>query len=722
MSSFAYPEAARVGVYTSFGDRQAVDFYQWMEAPQDDLNQWVGAQKKLSDLVLRGVDTGDGSLGDPERQNVFASARAIAEEMFGYERISNLVFRNGLYFFLRTSGSPKEHQAKLCVTRSLKGWQKARVLLDPNLWSDDGTVSIKEYSVSPDGKTLAYAVAHKGRNHVSWQMVDVKSGHPLSARSDVEPVWAGNWPGYFFSRNPTVKVVADSNHGTADVKVIPKAFYYYRSFGWAQEEEFCMGEIPVTDERCPYLQVRGGGKYIISLLHEGSSSTPARMGINNTNKREQPGVFLFDGRYCLLKQWLVVDDTLIVNTDDGADLGKVLTFDLKDLSAIPPPVELIAPASDYLNSITVQDGHLVAHYTWGNQNRLEIFDLQGKHLRSVALPTAAHDSEQALFVQKVANGPKGRMLVTLSSMVQPNTVYMLDLSTGKMSLCVMPRVPLLVNAAGEKIEVQITEVLVPSKNGALVPLSLMYRKGIVLDGSHPLVLAGYGGFRSSFQGANSTFGNTVVRAGGIYAWAGIRGGREWGEDWHRQSLRDLRSNSYADFIACAEWLIAGGYTRKDRLAIYGGSNGGLLVASCMLLRPDLFAAVIGDVGVYDLVRHHLIDHVGWSEDFGISTDVDQFESVLARSPLHSVKPADLPAVLITTSDSDQTVNRLHSYKFAAALQYCQQSDRSDRPILFTMRSRAGHGHGASVKQNIDTLAERLAFLALAFGEGSFSFC
>jgi prolyl oligopeptidase len=679
MTPLKYPDADRGDTVTILHGQTIPDPYRWLENNTDYRKPWLAAQARLSaeTLELSAVSK--------------ASAFALARKAYDFEHRYDMIWKNGRYFFLRRTGL-QQHPV-LVTAKTPRG--RGRVLIDPNEWSKDGTAALSRVSVSPDGNLIAYAVSFKGQDAQHWRLLNVNSGRDLPDVFWEQPAWSNDSRGFYLARNmtPTVKAAP----GTTAI-VIPRAYFWQHAWGNDPQESDYLGEIPPVGQIHPYLSVVGD--WLLAHAYEFSTSGPAVVSVNDLRKTGAPGRQLFGGHSTIIDAVAAEHDRLLVRTTYGADKGRLVSIDLASDNLTV--VDVIPEEKDYLHRVVSQGGRFVTQHVDGANNRLSIYDQSGKLEMVVPLP-------DHMFVQSLAAASPGKVLVCASSMIQPGSSYLLDVKSGEMKTLHEPISPL--GKYGERYK--ITKAGVTSADGAIVPLILAHRKDIKLDGNNPTLLKGYGGFRSIQQGQYGLLGAAFLEAGGIYAFAGIRGGCEYGEDWHRQACGVNRQKSYDDFIACAEWLIRSGYSRPDRLAITGTSNGGLLVAAVLTQRPDLFGACIAEVGLMDMVRYADLNGSYWREDYGHVSQVDQFGSLLSCSPLHQVKPGTIyPAVMLSVGDNDNTVNVAHSYKFAAALQHAQAGTA---PILLHVTSRSGHGHGMPTSKVDDLTAARMSFLSLALG-------
>ena len=566
------------------------------------------------------------------------------------------------------------------------------MLLDPNTLSTDGTVALSGTAVSNDGKLLAYSLSASGSDWQEWKVRDVSTGKDLS--DNIKWVkfsgasWTADNQGFFYSRYDEPK--SDSLKGTNYFQKL-----YFHKLGTPQSEDVLVYERPDQKDWLFSGSVTEDGRYLIISIFQGTDNKN-RVYYKDLQAKDAPVVKLLDG-FDASYNFLGNDGTVFwVQTDLKAARGKIIAIDISkpDRSNWQ---DLVPEAAEALQGVNVVNHMFVANYLKDAHTQVKIFDTKGKFVREVAFPglgTAGgfggHAKDKETFY-------------SYTGFTAPTTIYRYDMVTGKSSIFRQPK------ADFNSEDYETKQVFYPSKDGTKVPMFITYKKGLKLDGNNPTYLYGYGGFNVSLSPAFSVSNLVWMEMGGVYAQANLRGGSEYGEDWHQGGMKLKKQNVFDDFIAAAEWLIANKYTSTPKLAIGGGSNGGLLVGAAITQRPDLFGAALPAVGVMDMLRFQKFT-IGWAwvSDYGSSDNADEFKALYAYSPLHNIKANKVyPPTMITTADHDDRVWPGHSFKFAAALQEAQDGAA---PILIRIETKAGHGAGKPTSKVIEEVADKWAFL------------
>ena len=603
-------------------------------------------------------------------------------------------YRGGRCFYSRNDGL--QNQSVLYVAETLDA--APRVLLDPNMLSADGTVALAGYSVSEDGKYLAYGLSSAGSDWMEWRVRDVDTGQD---RADhlrwvkfSGASWAKDGSGFYYSRY----------EAPTDGEELQQVNYYQKLFfhalGTPQEADVMVYERPDQKEWGIGGEVSEDGRYLLIYISQGTERKN-QLFYKSLAESNAPIVELlneFDASYYFLGS---DGEEFWLQTDKDAPRGRVVAVHLRN----PDPSqwrEVIPEADETLQGVTLVGERFIASYLQDAATQVKVFGLDGAFERTVALPGLG-----------AAGGFGGKRRYTetfysYTSFTVPSAVYRYDISTGQSTLYKQPQV------AFDPEAYETRQVFYPSKDGTRIPLFLTHKKGLTLDGQNPTYLYGYGGFDISLTPSFSPAQIVWLELGGVFAVANLRGGGEYGEAWHDAGRRRLKQNVFDDFIAAGEWLLANGYTSTPKLAIGGGSNGGLLVGACLTQRPDLWGACLPAVGVLDMLRFQKFT-IGWAwtSDYGSSDDPADFPVLHAYSPLHNLKPGtSYPATLITTGDHDDRVVPAHSFKFAAALQAAQAGPS---PTLIRIETRAGHGAGKPTTKVIEEAADRWAFLVKVLG-------
>ncbi len=676
-SPLTYPQARRSDQVDDYHGTKVADPYRWLEDTDSaETHTWVEAENKLTFSYLDQI---------PYRQAI----RERLTKLWNYERFTAPHQEGGRYFFEHNNGL--QNQNVLLVADSLTA--EPRVLLDPNLLSTDGTIALAGTAISDDGKLLAYALATSGSDWNEWHVRDVDTGKDLS--DDIKWVkfsgasWSKDGKGFYYSRY-------DEPKGTAmrDTNYFQKL--YYHRLGTDQSEDKLIYERPDNKEMGFAGSVTDDGHYLIIHVWQGTSPKN-RLYYKDLTQPDSPVVKLlddFDAQY----QFIDNDGPVFwFQTDLDAPRGRLLAIDTLHPERANWKT-LVPQGADKLEFANVVDNLFLLGYLKDARTEVRIYDLRGAFLRDVDLPGIG---TAAGFAGKRKDK---ETFYAFTSFISPATVYRYDPQAAKSTVFRQPKVDF------DASRYETKQVFYSSKDGTRVPMFLTYKKGIKLDGQNPVLLYAYGGFDISLTPFFSVPDVVWLEMGGVYAQPNLRGGGEYGEEWHQAGMKLKKQNVFDDFIAAAEWLIANKYTSTPKLAIRGGSNGGLLIGACLTQRPDLFGAALPEVGVMDMLRFHKFT-IGWAwtSDYGSSDDPTEFKALYAYSPLHNLKPGTrYPPTLIATSDHDDRVVPGHSFKFAATMQADQAGPA---PVLIRIETKAGHGAGKSVTKLIDETADTWAFVA-----------
>jgi prolyl oligopeptidase len=676
--AIAYPYAKAVDQVDDYHGTKVADPYRWLEDTDSaDTHAWVEAENKVT-------------FGYLEQISYRKAIHDRLTQLWNFERYRVPQKQDGRYFYEHNNGL--QNQNVFYVAESLNA--EPRVLLDPNTLSSDGTVALVGHAVSEDGKLLAYGTAASGSDWMDWHVRDVDTGKDLSDLLKWVKFSGASWTkdgkGFFYSRYDEPKqgtMLRDTNYF--------QKLYYHR-VRTAQAEDKLVYERPDNKELGFQGDVTDDGRYLIISVWQGTSPKN-RLYYKDLTKADAEVVKLlddFDAQY----QFVDNDGPVFwLKTDLDAPRSRLIAIDTRHPERGRWKT-IVPQAAETLTSASVVNDSFLLGYLKDAQTEVRIHDLEGKFLRNVDLPGIG-----------TAEGFSGKRkeketFYGFTSFIAPTTIYRYDLVAGKSEVFRQPKVDF------DPSRYETKQVFYRSKDGTRVPMFLTYKKGLKLDGSNPVLLYAYGGFNISLTPAFSVATAVWLEMGGVYAQPNLRGGGEYGEDWHQAGTKLKKQNVFDDFIAAAEWLIANHYTSPAKLAIRGGSNGGLLVGACMTQRPDLFGATLPAVGVMDMLRFHKFT-IGWAwtSDYGSSDDAEQFKAIYAYSPLHNLKPGTkYPATLVTTADHDDRVVPGHSFKFAATLQADQAGAA---PVLIRVETKAGHGAGKPVSKQIEEMADEWAFVA-----------
>ncbi len=683
--SLTYPTSDKSNQADNYHGTLVADPYRWLEDPDsEETRTWIEAQNQVTFGYLSEI---------PAREKIKQRLTKLWDyEKYGIPFKEGESLRDGSterYFYFKNDGL--QNQSVLYTLKTLD--DQPKVLLDPNKLSEDGTVALSGLSISEDGKLLAYGLSSSGSDWQEWKVRDVETGEDLQDHLKWIKFSGASWThdnqGFFYSRydEPNEKTRLE------DVNYYQKL--YYHQLGKPQSEDILIYHRPDQKEWGFSGGVTEDGRYLIISIWLGTDSKNLVFSKDLTNPNAEVVELInqFEADYSFIDN---DDSVFYFRTDLNAPRGRVIAIDTKN----PAPEnwrEIIPQSAETLESAGILNNQFVADYLKDAHSQIKIFDLKGAFIREVELPGLGS-----------AGGFGGKRYDTetfysFTSFTIPGTIYRYDMATGKSEIFRQPQVDF------NPDEYETKQVFYHSKDGTRVPMFITHKKGIKLDGNNPTYLYAYGGFNASMTPSFSVSLLVWMEMGGVYAMPNIRGGGEYGEEWHQAGIKDQKQNVFDDFIGAAEWLIANKYTKTEKLAIAGGSNGGLLVGACITQRPDLFGAAIPAVGVMDMLRFHKFT-IGWAwtSEYGSADNPEEFPALYAYSPLHNIKPnTAYPATLITTADHDDRVVPAHSFKFAAAL---QEAHTGDAPTLIRIETKAGHGAGKPTAKIIEEAADKWAFL------------
>jgi prolyl oligopeptidase len=674
---FDYPKPRKSDQVDDYHGTKIPDPYRGLENPDsDETRAWIEAENKLTFDFLERV---------PERKKI----EERLTKLWNYEKYSSPFKEGGRYFYFKNDGL--QNQSVLYTTDSLNA--QPRVLFDPNALSKDGTVALSGLAISHDGRHLAYGLSSSGSDWMEWKVREVETGKDLP--DDLKWVkfsgasWTKDNKGFFYSRydEPNEKSKLE------DVNYFQKL--YYHRMGTPQSEDTLIYERKDQKEWGFNGEVTEDGHYLIVNVWQGTDPKN-RIFFKDLQKSEAKVVELIPERDAAYSFIGNEGPLFWFRTDLDATRGRIIAID-----TLAPDrknwKEVIPQADETLEGASLVGDHFIASYLKDARTQIKLFDLKGKFVREVELPGIG---TAAGFAGKRKDT---ETFYAFTGFTNPTTIYRYDIKTGKSAIYRQPKVDF------KSGEYETKQVFYESKDGTRVPMFITHKKGLKLDGTNPTYLYGYGGFSVSLTPAFSIANLVWMEMGGVYAQPNLRGGGEYGEEWHLAGTKAKKQNVFDDFIAAAEWLIANKYTSTPKLAIGGGSNGGLLVGACLTQRPDLFGAAVPQVGVMDMLRFQKFT-IGWAwvSDYGSSDNAEDFKALHAYSPLHNIKPGtNYPATFITTADHDDRVVPAHSFKFAATLQAAQAGLA---PILIRIETKAGHGAGKPTAKVIEEIADRWGFL------------
>ena len=680
-----YPNTRKADQTDNYHGIEVADPYRWLEDPNsEETAAWVKAQNKVTFGYLN-------QLPGRDRLN------ARLTELWNYERYG-LPFKQGdrnsdqpvRYFYSKNDGL--QNQSVLYTLPSLDA--EPTVLLDPNTLSEDGTVALSGIAISENAQYLAYGLSTAGSDWMEWKVRDIATGEDTDDHVQWVKFSGASWThdhkGFFYSRYDEPK----PDTQLEDVNRYQKL--YYHTLGTPQSEDELIYERPDQPDWGFSGGVSEDGRYLIISVWLGTAPKNLLFykDLQDPDSEVVELISEFEAQYS------VIDNdgtTFWIQTDLDAPKGKVIAIDITNPDRDNWQT-LIPEAEETLESVGVLNNQFVADYLKDAYTQIKIFDLTGAFVRTVELPGIGS-----------AGGFDGdrtdtETFYSFTSFTVPTRIYRYDLTTGESTLFREPSIPFDPDAY------ETQQVFYPSKDGTQIPMFLTAKKGLERNGENPVLLYGYGGFSISLSPSFSVSNLVWLEMGGVFAVANLRGGGEYGEAWHEAGIKTSKQTVFDDFISAAEWLIGEEYTKAEKLAIAGGSNGGLLVGACITQRPDLFGAALPAVGVMDMLRFNQFT-IGWAweSDYGSPQNEDEFKALYAYSPLHNLKPGTAyPPTMITTADHDDRVVPAHSFKFAAALQAAHQGDN---PVLIRIETKAGHGAGKPTTKQIEEATDKWAFLA-----------
>ena len=681
--SLTYPAAHRDSVVEDYHGTKVPDPYRWLEHPdRGRAPQYLEAQRGLTATYLKGL-----AHRDPIHQRLTA--------LWAYARTGVPWREAGRVFYVSNTGA----QAQSVLYAQQDAGDQPRAVLDPATISPDGAIAVGDYAVSPDGRLLAYRTAPGGADLGQIRVREMATGRDLGDVVDsvlTSVCWTHDTRGFFYIRPPAPKPGDTQSSERIDKQL------FHHVLGQPQTKDRFIQEW-TESSRWLYCMLSEDGRYALAVVEQGTESAMYVMDLRDAKRPDvtAPLVRLIGDRAAFHTPVDIVGRTLYARTNLDAPRNRVVALDLAQ-GASAKPRTVVPESPDVIVDAIIAGDRIVVNYLANVTSRVRLFALDGTASGEVALPGVG-----AVGWPLSARPSSRDLYYSFASFLAPRTVYRYDLRRGTSAPFNPPRVPFDANAYETK------QVFYLSKDGTRVPMFITAAKGVKLDGTHPTMLTAYGGYGISSDPHYEPDIPLWLEMGGIYVVANIRGGGEYGEEWHRAGMLDRKQNSFDDFIAAAEYLIAERYTTASRLAIYGRSNGGLLVGAAMTQRPDLFAAAVADAGHYDMLRYHKFTvGAGWISEFGSPDDPKAFPHLRAYSPLHNVRAGTCyPATLLLAADHDDRVVPSHAYKFAAELQAAQGCQR---PVLLRVAVDASHSY-ASSEARIAERADMWAFVAAQLG-------
>lgn len=679
--TYDYPKPRKGDQVDDYHGTKVADPYRWMEETDSaETKAWIDSENKLTNAYLATI---------PEREKI----KTRLTELWNYERFSAPTKIGNYYIYSKNDGL--QNQSVLYKATSIN--DPGSVFFDPNKLSTDGTAALSGSSFTDDGKLWAYGVAIAGSDRTEWKVMDVATGKLLT--DTLRPnrqggvSWLKDNSGFYYSSYAPVEAGQELKTNTFFQKV------YFHKLGTPQTDDYVVYERPDNKEYFSGAQVTEDGNWLI--INVGKGTSPKNMVyFKNLTMEKAPITPLVDQMVANYSFIGNVESTFYFQTDKDAPRSRIVSVDVAQKD--PKWTVIVPEAAESLQGVDFLNDQFVLSYLKDAYTQIKIVDRNGKFVRDVKLPGIGS-----------AGGFNGKRLDTetfysYSSYNAPPTTYRYDMKTGESTLFRQAKVKF------DPAQYEVKQVFYPSKDGTKVPMFIVHKKGIKLDGQNPTILYGYGGFNIP-----STPGFSVARVvwlemGGVFAVANIRGGGEYGETWHEAGTKLKKQNVFDDFISAAEFLIKDKITSPSKLAIQGGSNGGLLVGAVLNQRPDLFGAALPAVGVMDMLRFPKFT-IGWAwtSDYGSPDNADEFGAIYKYSPYHNAKPGTkYPATLVTTADHDDRVFPAHSFKYTAAMQAAQAGTA---PVLIRIETKAGHGAGKPTTKIIEEVSDIYGFLVKNLG-------
>lgn len=668
-----YPTARKIDHKDTYGSTTVSDPYRWLEDDRSaETGEWVKAQNKVTFGYLEQI---------PYRKQL----QDRLEKIYNYPKYSAPSRKGDWFYFSKNDGL--QNQSVLYRQKGLDGTPE--MVLDPNKLSTDGTTRLSAFSISKDGSYAVVGTSKGGSDWNEYQIMDLKTKQYLPEKLEWVKVSGASWQGngFYYSRYPkpegSALAAKNENHQV-----------FFHALNTPQSQDRLVFEDAKNPQRFHTVRTSDDERFaVLTVSDRGKGKDGNAMyyiDAKSSQKTFTPVVAeITDFRYNFIDN---EGDAFLIETNADAPNGKVMRYDLatKKMTVVLP--EKPEPLTD----AGTAGGKLFATYSKDVTSRVEVYSLGGKLENDIKLP--------AVGTVGGFGGERDDKFVffTFTSFTFPPTIYRYDIASRKSSVFREPEVDF------KPTDYETKQVFYPSKDGTKIPMFITYKKGIRLDGTNPTLLYGYGGFNISLPPAFSPLRIGFLEQGGIYAQANLRGGSEYGEKWHEQGMKLKKQNVFDDFIAAAEFLIKEKYTSSAKLAINGGSNGGLLVGAVMNQRPELFKVAVPQVGVMDMLRFHKFT-IGWNwiADYGSSDNAEEFKALYAYSPLHNIKPGvNYPATMITTADHDDRVVPAHSFKYAATL---QEAYKGPNPMLIRIDTNSGHG-ASNTKKAIEATADIYAFI------------
>ena len=680
-----YPAAKHVDQVDDFFGTPVADPFRWLEADvrtSEEVQEWVDAQNKLTFSLIEEL---------PYRKEI----EARLTQLWDYEKYGAPFKRGNRYFYFKNDGL--QNQSVLYKLATLDATPE--VLVDPNNWSDDGTDALGGMAFSDDGKYMAYGIQKAGSDWRTWKVMEVETGNSLSDELNWMKFggvsWTADSQGFYYSRYDE----PSSDEKFQGLNLGQKVFYH--KIGDAQADDRLVHEDPENPTWGFLPEVSEDGKYLVITVWQGTDDRYRVLyrSLEDTDAKLNVLIDNFENEYSFIGN---EGSKFYFKSDFNAPKKCILIMDMNHPGKENWKV-IIPEADEAMESAAMVGDYIIVQYLKDAKSQVKQFDLTGKYVREVDFPGIGSASGFA------GRRDHSETFYSFSSFNRPPSIYQFDIESGTSKLIREAKVDF------NPDDYEVGQVFYQSKDGTRVPMFIAHKKGLKLDGTNPTLLYAYGGFNISLTPSFSISRLQWMEMGGVFAMPNLRGGGEYGKEWHQAGTKTNKQNVFDDFIAAAEYLIDKKYTSPEHLAIQGGSNGGLLVGACMTQRPELYSACLPAVGVMDMLRFHKFTAGRfWVDDYGSSeASAEEFKALYAYSPYHNlVDGTKYPATMVTTADTDDRVVPGHSFKFAARL---QEAQAGSAPVLIRIETKAGHGAGKPTAKIIEETADQWAFLAKHLG-------
>lgn len=674
-----YPETVKVDTVDEYFGVAVPDPYRWLENDTSEATAaWVEAQNSVTNSYLSEI---------PFREKLLKRLT----DLTNYERVGVPFKKHGKYYYSKNDGL--QNQNVYYVQETLGG--ESKVFLDPNKLSEDGTVALTSLSFSNNGKYAAYSISRSGSDWSEIFVIDLATGKQTEDHVQWAKFSGAAWngDGFFYSAYDAPVKGKEFSNVNENHKI------YFHKIGTAQSEDELIYQNPAFPKRF-YLGDTSEDERAL-FVYESGAARGNNLFLKDLKKAGSTFVQLttdFEYQYSPID---VVGDQIYIYTNYGAPKNRIMVADINN-PKLENWKELVAETESVLSGVQIIGGKLFLTYDKDASHHAYVYGLDGKQEKEIVLPSLGSVSFSGQKDDK-------ECFFSFTSFTIPGSVYKYDMEANSYESYIVPKVQF------DPDQFETEQLFFPSKDGVKVPMFLTYKKGLKKDGNNPILLYGYGGFGISLNPGFSTSRIPFLENGGVYVQVNLRGGNEYGEEWHIAGTKMQKQNVFDDFISAAEYLISENYTKPERIAIMGGSNGGLLVGACVNQRPDLFKVAIPAVGVMDMLRYHKFT-IGWNwaSDYGTSEDSkEMFEYLKGYSPLHTLKPGTAyPAIMVTTADHDDRVVPAHSFKYAAMLQACNDGTN---PTLIRIESKAGHGAGKPIAKVMEEQTDVYSFIMYNLG-------